>query len=291
MSERSPVVDAHQHFWDPRRFDYAWMVGEETAPLRRPYGPDDLEPLLAEAGVDATVLVQALQSVEETRWFLETAAATPFVAGVVGWVDLLDPAVGETLAELKARPDGRTLVGIRHMVQDEPDPEWLLQPAVKPGLRAVAEADLVYDLLLKPPQIAAAARLCAELPDVRFVVDHLAKPPIASGEIAPWADLMAPFAGMPHVACKLSGMVTEANWGSWVPADLAPYVATVVQLFGEDRLLFGSDWPVCTLAAGYAQVKGALEAALEDVYGGPTDPETRARIFGANAVRVYGLRL
>ena len=289
MSERPPVVDAHQHFWDPGRFDYFWMTGEETAPLRRPYGPDDLEPLLAEAGVDATVLVQALRSVAETRWFLETAAATPFVAGVVGWVDLLDPRVGDTLAELKAQPDGRLLVGIRHMVQDEPDREWLLQPAVKRGLGAVAEADLVYDLLLKPPQIAAATRLCAELPEVRFVVDHLAKPPIASGEIGPWADLMAPFAGMPHVSCKLSGMVTEANWASWTPADLAPYVGTVVELFGEDRLLFGSDWPVCTLAAGYAQVKGALEAALENVFGGPPPPETRAKIFGTNAIHAYGL--
>ncbi len=289
MSERPVVVDAHQHFWDPARFDYFWMTGGETAPLRRPFGPDDLAPLLVEAGVDATVLVQAVQRVDETRWLLETAAATPFVAGVVGWVDLLDPDVGETLAELKARPAGRYLVGIRHMVQDEPDPDWLLRPEVARGLRAVAEAELVYDLLLKPPQIAAATRLCAALPEVRFVVDHLAKPPIASREVGPWAALMAPFGEMPHVACKLSGMVTEADRASWAPSDLASYVAEAVRLFGEERLLFGSDWPVCTLAAGYAQVKGALEAALEEVYGGPLAATTRKRIFGENAREFYGL--
>ena len=289
MTERVPVVDSHQHFWDPARFDYFWMSGEETKPLRRPYGPEDLAPLLAEAGVDATVLVQALQSVEETRWFLDIAAATPFVAGVVGWVDLRDPAVGETLAGLTSRPDGRYLVGIRHMVQDEADPAWLLQPEVAAGLRMVGERGLVYDLLLKPPQIAAATRLCAALPEVSFVVDHLAKPPIASGEVAPWADLMAPFGEMPHVACKLSGMVTEADAASWTPADLAPYVAQAVDLFGEERLLFGSDWPVCTLAAGYAQVKGALEAVLEEVSGGPLEVGTRAKIFGGNAIRLYQL--
>jgi L-fuconolactonase len=289
VDNRSLVVDAHHHFWDPVRFDYPWMIGTATAPLRRPFGPADLAPLLDEAGVDATVLVQALQSVAETRWFLEIAAATPFVAGVVGWVDLLAPDVADTLETLRARPDGRYLVGIRHMVQDEPDPEWLRQPGVARGVEAVAAAGLVYDLLLKPPQIAAATRLCAVLPEVRFVVDHLAKPPIASGEVASWAALMEPFGEMPHVACKLSGLVTEAEWASWTPSDLAPYVAAVVRLFGEERLLFGSDWPVCTLAAGYAQVRGALEAALEEVFGGALTRETQGRIFGGNAIDVYGL--
>jgi len=291
MSERPLVVDAHHHFWDPARFDYAWMAGAETASLRRPFGPEELEPLLAEAGVDATLLVQALQSVDETRWLLETAAATPFVAGVVGWVDLTDPTVDETLADLTNSAAGRSLVGIRHMVQDEPDPEWLLRPEVTRGLQAVAAAGLVYDLLLKPPQIAAATRLCGRLPEVRFVVDHLAKPPIASGEIAPWAALMEPFREMPHVACKLSGVVTEADPASWTPVELAPFVAVAVELFGEERLLFGSDWPVCTLAAGYAQVKGALEAALEEVHGAQPSTATREAIFGANAVRLYGLEV
>ena len=284
MTDRPPVVDSHQHFWDPARFDYFWMAGEAEAPLRRPYAPADLAPLLAAAGVDRTVLVQALQSVDETRWFLETAAATPFVAGVVGWVDLTGPGVAETLAELRARPDGRYLVSVRHMVQDEPDPEWLLRPEVVPGLRAVAAAGLAYDLLLRPPQIAAATRLCAALPDVRFVVDHLAKPPIATGELEPWSRLMAPFGAMPHVWCKLSGMVTEANRAAWSADNLKPYVARVMDLFGEERVMFGSDWPVCTLAASYGEVKSALETAL-----GPVSDATRGRIFGGNATDFYRL--
>jgi L-fuconolactonase len=284
MNQRSPVVDSHQHFWDPGRFDYFWMQGDAIRPLQRTFGPDDLGPLLRENGVDATVLVQALMSVDETRWFMETAAATPFVAGVVGWVDLLAPDVADVLAELQARPDGKTLVGVRHMVQDEPDPNWLLQPEVKRGLRALANAGLAYDLLLKPPQIEAATRLCAEMSDVRFVVDHIAKPPIASGEIAAWRESMAPFAEMPHVWCKLSGMITEADWAGWSVDHLKPYVQHTMEWFGEDRVMFGSDWPVCTLAGSYGQVIEALRNAL-----GPLPDEARAKIWGGNAIRFYGL--
>lgn len=284
MNGKSPVVDSHQHFWDPGRFDYFWMQGDAIKPIQRTFGPGDLAPLLRENGVDATVLVQALMSVDETRWFMETAAATPFVAGVVGWVDLLAPDVADVIAELRARPDGQTLVGVRHMVQDEPDPEWLSQPQVKRGLRALADAGLTYDLLLKPPQIAAATRLCAEMPDVRFVVDHIAKPPIASGKIASWRDAMAPFAGMPHVSCKLSGMITEADWKTWSPEDLKPFVQQTMEWFGEDRVMFGSDWPVCLLAGGYGQVVSALEQAL-----GPVSDEARAKIWGGNAIQFYGL--
>ncbi len=283
------IIDSHQHFWNPDRFEYFWMAGDAVAPLRRPFLPDDLAPLMRDAGVDATVLVQAMKSVDETRWFLEIADQTPWVVGVVGWVDLLDPRVGDTLAALASRPDGDYLVGIRHMVQDEPDPNWLLQPQAVAGIREVGKQGLVYDLLLKPPQIAAATRLCANLPDVRFVVDHLAKPPIASGEIDAWARDMAPFAGMPHVSCKLSGMVTEARWQDWTVENLVPYVAKVVEWFGEERLLFGSDWPVCTLAASYGQVVTAAQAALEIVFGGPLAASTHARIFGLNALELYRL--
>jgi L-fuconolactonase len=286
MTDRPLVVDSHQHFWDTNRFDYFWMEGPDAAPLRRPIGPADLAPLLQAAGADATVLVQALISVDETRWLLDIAAATPFVAGVVGWVDLTDPNVGETIAALRARPDGRYLVGVRHMVQDEADPNWLLRPEVTPGLRAVADAGLAYDLLLRPPQIAAAARLCAALPDVRFVVDHLAKPDIAHDGFARWSELMAPFAGMPHVWCKLSGMVTEADWPTQTADDLEPYVARVMDLFGEDRVMFGSDWPVCLLASSYDGVKRALETAL-----GPLSPDAHGKIFGGNATRLYRLDL
>jgi L-fuconolactonase len=286
MTDRPLVVDSHQHFWDTNRFDYFWMQGADSAPLRRPIGPADLAPLLRAAGVDATVTVQALQSVDETRWLLEIAAATPFVAGVVGWVDMTDSHVDATLAELQSRPDGRFLVGIRHMAQDEPDPNWLLRSDVEPGLRAVADAGLAYDLLLRPPQIAAAARLCAELPDVRFVVDHLAKPEIAHDEFDRWSELMAPFGAMPHVWCKLSGMVSEADWTVQTAEDLKPYVDRAMELFGEDRVMFGSDWPVSTLACPYGEVERALDMAL-----GPIPAETRAKIFGGNAARFYGLHL
>jgi len=276
------VIDSHHHFWNPASRVYPWMEG--LTPLQRVFAPDDLRPLIAAAGVDAVVTVQTVADVAETVEFLETAAATDFVAGVVGWVDLTDPAVGETLAALQARPDGRYLVGIRHQVHDEADVDWLRRPDVQRGIRAVGAAGLVYDLLLKPPYIDAAVACAAALPEVRFVVDHIAKPEIARGEIADWAAKMTPFAGMPHVACKLSGMVTEADWTHWTPADLRPYVEKVVGWFGEDRLLYGSDWPVCTLAGGYVQVKQALETAL-----GPIEVGARDKIFGANAERWYRL--
>lgn len=280
MTQR--VIDSHHHFWNPASRVYPWMTG--LTPLQRAFAPDDLRPLIREAGVDAVVTVQTVAEVAETIEFLETAAATDFVAGVVGWVDLTDPAVAETLAALQARPDGRKLVGIRHQVHDEADVDWLRRSDVQRGIRAVGAAGLVYDLLLKPPFIDAAVACAAALPEVRFVVDHIAKPEIARGEIEGWAAKMAPFAQMPHVACKLSGMVTEADWGRWTPTDLHPYVTRVVQWFGPDRLLYGSDWPVCTLAAGYVEVKRALELAL-----GPIDVVTRDKIFGGNAERWYRL--
>jgi L-fuconolactonase len=284
MRERLPVIDAHHHFWTPSRYDYYWMAGEALAPIRRAFTPDDLRPLLAAAGVDATVLVQTVPSVDETREFLATAAATDFVAGVVGWVDLTDAAVGETLAALKARADGRFLVGIRHQVHDEEDAEWLLRPEVRRGLAAVGATGLVYDLLLRPRELPAALETARALPDVRFVIDHIAKPPIASGEIAEWARLLAPFGALPHVSCKLSGMITEADWRRWTPDDLRPYVETAVKVFGTERVMYGSDWPVCLLAGEYAAVKHALEEALP-----PLSEQEWAAIFGGNATRVYGI--
>jgi L-fuconolactonase len=280
------VVDAHHHFWDPARRDYPWMAGAALDPIRRPFGPDDLRPHLQATGVDATVLVQTVSSVEETREFMATASATPFVAGVVGWVDLTDPAVGETLTELKAGLDGSKFVGIRHQVHDEPNENWLLRDDVLDGLQTVQDAGLVYDLLLRPREIEAGIQVARRFPYLRFVVDHLAKPPIASGNLEPWSSLMAPFTDLPNVACKLSGMVTEADWSSWTPANLQPYVARVLEVFGEDRVMFGSDWPVCLLAASYEQVVRALESAL-----GTIEASTRAKIFGGNAVRWYDLRL
>jgi L-fuconolactonase len=286
VTERTPVVDSHHHFWTPGRYDYYWMSGPELEPIRQPFRPADLQPLLTASGVEYTVLVQTVPSVDETREFLEIAQDTPFVAGVVGWVDLTDPGVDVTLADLRASRGGEYLVGIRHMVHDEPDAEWLLRPDVQRGLQAVAHAGLAYDLLLRPRELPTALEVVKAHPHLRFVIDHLAKPEIASGQIAKWTELITPFGEQPHVMCKLSGMVTEANWTSWTPEDLRPYVETVLDIFGTERVMFGSDWPVSLLAAEYGRVKLALESALP-----PLTAAQEAAIFGGNAVRFYRLNV
>ena len=279
------MIDSHHHFFDPENRDYPWMTGEAAA-LRRRFGPEHLQPLLSASGVDATVLVQTVGEVAETREFLATAAETPFIAGVVGWVDLTAPDVGDTIAALRDGPGGEYLVGIRHQVHDEPDPDWLLRHDVGQGLTAVADAGLVYDLLLRPRELPAAIDVTRRIPGLRFVVDHLAKPPIASGEVEEWATLMRGFAAQEHVACKLSGMVTEAG-PDWTPEQLVPYVGTVLQIFGEDRVMFGSDWPVCTLTASYDEVVGALRSVLGRL--GPLTSETLRNIWGDTATRWYHL--
>ena len=273
------VVDSHHHFWDPSRHDYPWM-GDELASIRRRFGPEDLAPLLAAAGVDRTVLVQTISSVDETREFLATAAGTDFVAGVVGWVDLTEPSVGDTLAELRAGAGGTLLVGLRHQVHDEPDPRWLLRGDVQRGIEAVRDAGLVYDLLVKTRELPAAVELARTFPDLRFVLDHMAKPRIAAGPRDPeWEQAMAPLAGCPNVYCKLSGMVTEAKWSDWTPDDLQPYVSRVLEWFGPQRCMFGSDWPVCLLASEYARVVSTMRAILGD----------DGDLFGATATRAYRL--
>jgi L-fuconolactonase len=276
-------IDSHHHFWDPGRATYPWMT-DDLAPIRRPFGPADLRPLIDGMRISRTILVQTRSSTEETEEFLATAAAERFIAGVVGWVDLTDPAVADEIARLRAAPGGDRLVGVRHQVQDEPDPEWLARPDVRRGLAAVASAGLAYDLLVRPRELPAAFDAAAALPDLRFVVDHIGKPRIAAAEMEPWASRIRSMAELPNVACKLSGMVTEADWRSWTTVDLHPYVDAVLEAFGAERLLFGSDWPVCLMAASYDRVVGAdreLLAALSD--------RERARIFGETAAEVYRL--
>jgi L-fucono-1,5-lactonase len=277
------IIDAHHHFWDPATADYPWLT-DQLAAIRRAFGPADLEPLLQAAGVDATILVQTRSSLAETVDFLAVAARTPFIRGVVGWVDLTDRAVADTIARLRAGSGGEHLVGIRHQAHDEADPQWLLRDDVARGIEAVGRADLVYDLLARPRELPAALALVERHPDVRFVIDHLAKPRIASGELEPWASLLGPFAGLDNVACKLSGMVTEADWSSWTPADLRPFVRHVVDVFGPDRLLYGSDWPVCLLAASYGDVFDAARATLD----GLSDDELQS-VFGGTASAIYRL--
>ncbi len=278
------MVDAHHHFWDPARAEYPWMT-EALAPIRRPFGPEDLRPLLTRHGVDRTVLVQTRSSLEETREFLAVAAATDFIAGVVGWVDLTDPEVARVLAELRASPGGDKLVGVRHQVHDEPDPRWLLRADVRRGLAAVAASGLAYDLLVRTRELAAALRTVRDFPAMRFVIDHIAKPPIRSGDARAWAEAMAPFGACGNVFCKLSGMITEADWSAWRPDDLVPYVRRALGWFGAERLMFGSDWPVCLVAGSYGQVLDALLYALRGEADG-----ARAEILGGTAVRCYRLR-
>jgi L-fuconolactonase len=285
MKETHPRIDAHHHFWDPTRATYPWMVGDALNPIRRPFTPDDLAPELAAEGISGTVLVQTISSEEETREFLELAERSDFIWGVVGWVDLTSARVADDLDALIGGTGGDRLVGIRHQVHDEDDPEWLCRPDVRRGLVAVQERGLTYDLLVRARELPAAIDTVAALPGLEFVLDHIAKPRIAEGKDSAWQEHMPSLAALPNVAVKLSGMVTEANWASWTPADLRPFVTSVVDWFGVGRLLFGSDWPVCLLATSYAGVLGGLEEAL-----GPMSSGDAARIFGLNAVSVYQLR-
>jgi L-fuconolactonase len=258
---------------------------EEYAPIRRVFTPADLQPELATNGVDASVLVQTWASLPETREFLEIAAGNRFVAGVVGWVDLTDPHVEETLAALKARSDGRYLVGIRHLVHNEPDANWLLREDVRRGLAAVGRAGLAYDLLLRVREIPAALSTVEDFPDMRFVIDHIAKPNIRAGVFSPWAELMRGFQPhRGHVWCKLSGMVTEADWQTWQPQDLRRYIDEVLSIFGAKRCMFGSDWPVCLVVTTYHRVKTTLEAALDRL-----SPAERAAVMGSSAIAAYRL--
>ncbi|WP_367318726.1 amidohydrolase [Streptomyces sp. HUAS ZL42] len=280
------IIDAHHHVWDLSVRDQDWITGPELAPLHRDFTLADLEPDARAADVTATVLVQTVTVPGETPEFLALASGSALVAGVVGWTDLTSPSVADALAALRAAPGGEHLVGIRHQVQGEPDPRWLLRPDVLRGLTAVAGAGLVYDLLVKPHQLAAAVEAARRLPQLTFVLDHLAKPPIASGELQPWARGIRALAALPNTVCKLSGMVTEADWGSWTVGDLAPYADTVLDAFGPERLMFGSDWPVCRLAAGYAEV---VEAASSLTAG--LSPAERREVFAGTAVRTYGLTI
>ncbi|MEU6372708.1 amidohydrolase family protein [Streptomyces sp. NPDC046909] len=271
------VVDAHHHVWDLSVRDQDWIP--ESSPIRRNFTMADLAPEAAAAGVDRTVLVQTVTVAEETPEFLRLADTHDLIAGVVGWTDLTRPDITDELARLRELPGGHYLKGIRHQVQTEPDPEWLLRPDVRRGLAAVAEAGLVYDLVILPHHLPAATKTAESLPQLTFVLDHMAKPPITSGTLTPWSTHLHTLATHPNTVCKLSGLVTEANPTTWTLDDLRPYTDIALNAFGPDRLMFGSDWPVCRLAATYTEV---LDTARQLVGSDP-------RIFETTATRVYGL--
>lgn len=272
-------IDSHQHFWRYSPAEYPWI--QPSWPLRRDFLPADLAPELEAAGIDGCVAVQARQTMEETRWLLELAGANPWIRGVVGWVDLCSPSADAQLAQFVADTN---FVGVRHVLQDEPDDRFMLREDFQRGLQGLAQHDLAYDLLIFPRQLPAAIELVQAFPGQRFVLDHLAKPSIREGTFSPWREHVRELALLPNIVCKVSGMVTEASWEKWTPADLHPYLDVVSEAFGPERLLFGSDWPVALLAARYAQVAGVVRD-----YFAAQGPLIEALIFGQNAVRFYRL--
>jgi len=272
-------LDAHQHFWkyNPRRD--AWIT-DDMAAIRRDFLPVDLEGTLAANGFDGSVAVQADQSLDETKLLLDLAARHPFIKGVVGWVDLRSPRLDETLETL-ARD--RRFRGIRHVAQTEPD-DFLAQDDVIRGIGRLGRLGLTYDILVFERQLPAALTLTSRLPDQAFVLDHVAKPRIKEGRLEPWATRLKDLARRPNVCCKISGLVTEADWTGWRSEHLRPYLDVAFDAFGADRVMFGSDWPVCLIAAPYERVLGVV-----DEYAAALSADERDGLFGGNAARCYGL--
>jgi L-fucono-1,5-lactonase len=273
------IIDAHQHVWTA---GYAWLADPALARIRRDYTVADLRAAMRSAGVDRTVLVEAGRCDDaETTEFLALAARTPEIAAVVGWASLTGPELAATIVQHRAGPGGHLLAGLRDQVQAEAD-DFLDRPDVRAGLAAVAAAGLVNELVVRAPQLPSVARAAAALPEATFVLDHLGKPRVAAGAVGEWLELITPVAAQPNVVAKLSGLVAEADWTAWTVDDLRPFVSAAVELFGPDRLMFGSDWPVLEVAATYAEVKAAMAEAL----GGVSE-----QIFARTAVRTYGLTI
>jgi L-fuconolactonase len=275
------LIDTHHHFWKYRPEEFGWMDDSMKA-LQTDFLPEHLQPLLGKCGISGTVVVQARQSLQETAWLLDLGRKHDFIQGVVGWMDLCSPRLDE---QLDAYAHDPMLVGLRHVVHDEPDDDFMLRPDFQRGVSRLHAFGLVYDLLLFPRHLTRAIRLARTLPGQRFVLDHLGKPAIRSGEMQPWETDLKALAALPNVWCKLSGMVTEADHVSWKAEDFIPYMSVILDAFGSGRVMLGSDWPVCTLAGDYGQVLGI---ALE--YIGRLDPEEKRKIEFKNAIDFYQLQ-
>lgn len=274
------TIDAHQHFWRYNPAEHTWMT-EAQGRLKHDHLPADLAPLMASAGVTGTIAVQARRTLHETEWLLQLASQTTFILGVVGWFDLASPKLEEDIERFAADP---RLVGGRELIHDMPAVDYALSREHRRGIEALRRAGLAYDLLIRPQHLQAATALVDAFPTQRFVIDHLAKPDVRSGTLSPWSERLGEIARRENVYCKLSGLVTEADWDSWEPADLVPYIDVALEAFGADRVMFGSDWPVCTCAASYATTVALVEDTIRSL-----SADEKAAVMGGNAARFYGL--
>lgn len=276
------VIDSHQHFWQlDLPFNYQWLKSDVHSPINKNYLPADLQVHLQSCGIDKSVFVQTQHDVEENRWALNLASENSFIAGIVGWVDLASPSCEAQVEEFKDHPK---FVGVRHVVQDEPDDHFIVQPPVLQGLRTLQKHGVPYDLLFYTKHLKHAVQLGKELPELPMVIDHLSKPEIKAGKIDDWAKDLKAAASFPNIFCKLSGMLTEADWKNWKVADLKPYVDVVLEAFGPDRCMYGSDWPVCELAGTYEQVYNALKECISDL-----SESEQSKILAGTAARFYGV--
>lgn len=277
------MIDAHQHFWQLRQpFNYGWLDNPKLARIRRDYLPEDLKPHLDATGIQASVFVQTQHDVAENRWVLGLAERSDFIAGVVGWVDLASPECEAQLLEFKDHPK---FVGVRHVTQDEPDDNFIIRPDILRGLKTLEKYRVPFDLLFYVKHLKHAATLGKLLPELPMVVDHLAKPRIKDQSLDDWLPQLREASKCPNIYCKLSGLITEADWQQWKPSDLRPYVEAAVDAFGPERCMYGSDWPVCELAGSYEQAFTALNTAL----GTLSTSESNA-IFSETARRFYRLK-
>ncbi|MQG88624.1 MAG: hypothetical protein FI699_07130 [SAR202 cluster bacterium] len=274
-----PVVDSHHHFWEIDKFNYSWMP--EGSPLSVDYSPEDLAPLITEAGIDYTVVVQAVSSPDEAYWLLDLAERNDFIAGIIGWVDLTDPKVGYILDKLQ---ESQYFKGVRHIWENEPDAAWIVNSGAVNGLQELVRRNLTFDFLAKPPNLPFIPEIMDKVPDLRAVVDHIAKPKIADHLVEPWLSDLRKVASINGIHCKISGMITEADHHNWTANDLRPYVHHVLGLFGTDRIMFGTDWPVCTLAGDYVTVVDTTKSILESL-----TLEATNDVFGGTANRFYNL--
>lgn len=279
----SQKIDSHHHLWQlSQPFNYSWLDAPALAPIRSDFLPDDLQPHLTTLGIDRTIVVQTQHNLKENQWALALAEKNEFIAGVVGWVDLASSECESQITQIRDHPK---FVGVRHVLQDEPDDNFIVRDDVIRGLKVLEKWNMPFDLLFDVKHLHHASSLAQILPDLPMVIDHLAKPRIKDRSIADWLPQFKAAARFPNVYCKLSGMVTEADWEHWTVEDLKPYVHHAIDLFGPERLMFGSDWPVCELAATYFEVFEAVNQAIN-----PLSDSERAQILGGTATRFYSLK-